>query len=121
MKPRLEARNAQTRYISYIVGFVLSIIATVLAYLIVVNHVWPMQTLIYVILGIAVLQLIVQAVFFLHIGRGSHWKFVTFLFTIMVLLIVVVGTLWIMHNLNYNMMRMTPEQMQLYMQQNEGI
>jgi cytochrome o ubiquinol oxidase operon protein cyoD len=121
MKPRLESRHSPIRYISYVVGFVLSIAATVIAYLIVVNHVWPMQMLVYVILIVAVMQLVVQVVFFLHIGRGSHWKFVTFLFAILVVLIIVIGTIWIMNNLNYNMMRMTPDQMNIYMQQNEGI
>jgi len=66
-------------------------------------------------------QLIVQMVFFLHIGRGSHWKAVTFVFTAIFVLIVVVGTIWIMNNLNYNMMDMSPTEMQQYMEHNEGI
>jgi len=121
MRPQLESRHSPTRYISYVVGFVLSVVATLMAYLIVVNHVWPMATLIYIILAIAVTQLIIQVVFFLHIGRGSHWRFVTFIFAILIVLIIVVGTIWIMNNLNYNMMRMTPAQQELYMQHNEGI
>lgn len=121
MKPRLESRHSPARYISYVVGYVLSIIATVMAYLIVVNHVWPIQSLLYIILGIAVVQLVIQVVFFLHIGRGSHWKLITFLFAILTVLIIVIGTIWIMNNLSYNMMKMTPSQENLYMQQNEGI
>ena len=80
-----------------------------------------MQTLVYIVLGVAVLQLVVQLVFFLHIGRGSALKAVTFAFAILVVLIVVVGSIWIMNNLNYSMMRMSPDQMQLYMHHNEGI
>ena len=123
MKPRirLDPRNSQTRYISYVVGFVLSILITLAAYIVVVKHLWPMQTLIYIVLGIAVVQLVVQLVFFLHIGRGSKWKFITFVFAILVVLIVVIGTIWIMDHLNYNMMQMSPDQMELYMHQNEGI
>jgi cytochrome o ubiquinol oxidase operon protein cyoD len=121
VKPRLDSRNSQTRYISYVVGFILSILITLAAYILVVKHLWPMQTLIYIVLGIAVVQLVVQLVFFLHIGRGSKWKFITFVFAILVVLIVVVGTIWIMNNLNYNMMQMSPDQMELYMHQNEGI
>jgi len=121
MSVRIEHRNSQTRYLSYIVGFILSILTTLAAYLVVVNHLWPMQTLVYIVLGIAVVQLIVQVVFFLHIGRGTHWKVVTFAFAILVILIVVVGTIWIMNNLDYNMMQMTPEQQQIYMLQHEGI
>ena len=117
----VEHRNADARYISYVVGFVLSILTTLAAYFVVVNHLWPMEIRVYIILGIAVLQLVVQSVFFLHIGRGSHWKLVTYLFAILVVLIVVVGTLWIMHNLDYNMMHMSPDQMVQYMKENEGI
>jgi cytochrome o ubiquinol oxidase operon protein cyoD len=77
--------------------------------------------LMYVVLGIAVVQLVIQAVFFLHIGRGSRLKLVTFAFAILIVLIVVVGSLWIMNNLDYNMMRLSPDQMKLYMHQHEGI
>jgi len=121
MSPRIEHRNSQTRYLSYIVGFILSILTTLAAYLAVVKQVWPMETLVYIVMGIAVVQLAVQAVFFLHIGRGSHWKVVTFAFAILVVLIVVVGSIWIMNNLDYNMMHMTPEQQHIYMLQHEGI
>jgi cytochrome o ubiquinol oxidase operon protein cyoD len=120
-KPLLETRHDEARYISYIVGFVLSVAATLIAYFFVVNHVWPKEMLIYVVLGIAVVQLVIQAVFFLHIGRGSQLKLVTFVFAILVVLIIAGGSIWIMNNLNYNMTRMTPDQMLLYMKQNEGI
>jgi cytochrome o ubiquinol oxidase operon protein cyoD len=123
MKPRitLEKRHESARYTSYIIGFVLSVAATLLAYFFVTHHVWPKDTLVYVVLGIAVVQLAIQAVFFLHIGRGSHLKLVTFAFAILVVLVLVVGSIWIMNHLNYNMMQMTPDQMQIYMHNNEGI
>ncbi|HWT39836.1 MAG TPA: cytochrome o ubiquinol oxidase subunit IV [Dongiaceae bacterium] len=120
-KLALEHRHSPVPYVSYVVGFVLSIIATVVAYLFVTHHLWPKETLIYVVLSIAVIQLVVQMVFFLHIGRGSHWKLITFSFTVLVVLIVVVGSIWIMDNLNYNMMRMTPHEIEQYMQNNEGL
>jgi len=120
-KPHIEHRHAPVPYISYVTGFVLSIIATLIAYFFVVNSTFPKETLITVVLIIAVVQLIVQMVFFLHIGRGSHWKAVTFVFTAIFVLIVVVGTIWIMNNLNYNMMDMSPTEMQQYMEHNEGI
>lgn len=120
-KPQLEHRSTPTRYKSYVVGFVLSIITTLMAYFIVINDLWSTQTLIIVVLVIAVIQLIVQVVFFLHMGRGSHWKLLTFIFTVLVVAIVVVGSIWIMDNLNYNMMHMTPEEMKQYMSENEGI
>ena len=121
IKAQLETRHHEAPYKSYVIGFILSVVATVIAYLLVVNEIWPKEMLIYIVMGIAVVQLVIQAVFFLHIGRGSRLKVVTFAFAILVVLIVVIGSLWITKNLNYNMMQMTPEQMQLYMLQNEGI
>ena len=120
-KPQLDHPHSQARYLSYVVGFVLSIATTLLAYFFVVYGLLPKELLIYVVLAIAIVQLVVQLVFFLHLGRGNRWKLMTFLFALLVVLVVVVGSLWIMHNLDYNMMQMSPEQMSEYMKANEGI
>lgn len=120
-KPELHTRNSAVPYKSYVVGFVLSVLTTLLAYFFVVNELWPKETLVYIVMAIAVVQLIVQVVFFLHIGRGSRWKLITFIFTILIVAIVVVGSIWIMDNLNYNMMDMTPQEQQQYMSEHEGI
>ena len=120
-KPQLHTRHSPSGYKSYVVGFVLSIITTLLAYVFVVNELWPPQALVYIVLAIAVVQLIVQMVFFLHLGRGSRWKALTFYFTLLIVAIVVVGTIWIMNNLDYNMMRMSPDEMKEYMHKNQGM
>lgn len=108
---------------SYATGFVFSVALTLLAYQAVVNHWLSGPALIGTVMGLAVLQLIVQLVFFLHLGSESkpRWNLVMFLFMLLVLVIIVGGSLWIMANLNYNMM-MTPEQMDEYMlkQSNKG-
>lgn len=108
---------------SYVTGFVLSVAVTLLAYAAVVNHWFAGILLVAVIMGLAVIQLVVQLVFFLHLGRESkpRWNLITFSFMLLVLIIIVGGSLWIMANLNYNMM-MTPEQMDEYMlkQSNKG-
>ncbi|MGH7218568.1 MAG: cytochrome o ubiquinol oxidase subunit IV [Candidatus Microsaccharimonas sp.] len=120
-KPTLATRDSQVPYISYVVGFILSVITTFIAYLFVVNDLWPSEILVPIVLGIAVVQLIVQMVFFLHIGRGSRWKGLTFIFTAVIILIVVGGTVWVMANLNYNMMDMSPDEQHKYMSEHEGI
>ncbi|OJU87777.1 cytochrome o ubiquinol oxidase subunit IV [Candidatus Saccharibacteria bacterium 49-20] len=120
-KPELHTRDSAVPYKSYVVGFILSVLTTLLAYFFVVNDLWPKETLVYIVMAIAVVQLIVQVVFFLHIGRGSRWKLMTFIFTILIVAIVVVGSIWIMDNLNYNMMDMTPQEQQQYMSEHEGI
>lgn len=120
-KPELHTRHSAVPYKSYVIGFILSVVTTLLAYFFVVNELWSKEALVYIVMAIAVVQLIVQVVFFLHIGRGSRWKLITFIFTLMVVIIVVVGSIWIMDNLNYNMMDMTPAEQRQYMSEHEGI
>jgi cytochrome o ubiquinol oxidase subunit IV len=101
---------------SYIIGFVLAVLLTLIAYMIVVNHLLSGMMLAVVLMCLAAVQLLVQLVFFLHLGRdkSSRWNVASFYFMLLVLVIVVGGSLWIMQNLNYNMM-MTPEQMNEFM------
>ena len=101
---------------SYIIGFVLAVILTLLAYFIVVNHLLSGFTLLATLMGLAAVQLLVQLVFFLHLGQDKKSRFnvASFYFMLMVLGILVIGSLWIMSNLNYNMM-MSPEDMNEYM------
>lgn len=109
----------------YAVGFILAVILTVAAYLLVVNHVLSGSALVAAIMGLAAVQLLVQLVFFLHFGRNedsdSKWHQAAFYFMLLILVVIVGGSLWIMANMNYNMM-MTPEQMNEYMttQSNKG-
>jgi cytochrome o ubiquinol oxidase operon protein cyoD len=91
---------------SYILGFILSIIMTIIPYYVVVNHSFS-NVIIYVVISIfAILQLLIQLVFFLHLGSESkpRWNLTVFLFILLIVGILVVGSLWIMYNLDYNMM-----------------
>lgn len=90
-------------YKSYITGFLLSLGLTLAAYFAVVNHV---ALTLWVITGLAMVQLVVQLIFFLHLGQGEdgRWNFAVFLSTVGIVFILVIGTIWIMNHLNYNMM-----------------
>ncbi len=113
--------NGAIRYRSYVIGFVLSVVTTLVAYFLVVTGSLPAWSAVYVVMAIAVVQLIVQVMYFLHIGRGSKWKLRTFIFTLIVVIIIVAGSVWIMENLNYNMMDMSPHEQQKYMNEHEGL
>ncbi|MCC2625002.1 MAG: cyoD [Burkholderiales bacterium] len=92
--------------ISYIVGFILSIVLTLIPYYLVVNHVLPTEMGYIAIAVLAVLQLLVQLIFFLHLSLAPEGRntLLSFIFTVIVLFILVAGTLWIMYNMNVNMM-----------------
>ena len=91
---------------SYLTGFLLSILLTLVAYFIVVEHVFSSRILIYTIIGLGILQMLIQLLFFLHLGQEPkpYWNCQLFLFMITILLIIVIGSLWIMENLRYNVM-----------------
>lgn len=91
---------------SYTVGFALSLIFTVIPFVMVMQKVVSGTALVALLLGFAVVQFLIQAVFFLHLGSETkpRWKLITLLFAVVVVAIVVIGSLWIMYNLNYYMM-----------------
>ncbi len=90
---------------SYVTGFVMSILLTLLPYFIVVKHLLSGYMLVAAIVCFGVAQLLVQLVFFLHLSpkAKAKWNLIALVFTGLIVLILVVGTLWIMNNLNYNM------------------
>jgi len=91
---------------SYIVGFLLSLLFTFIPYKLVVDQTITGTSLLTTILAFAFLQMLVQIVFFLHIGRGPkpRWNLYFFVATFGVILMVVVGSIFIINNLHYNMM-----------------
>ena len=92
-------------YQSYTVGFVSSILLTLVSFYLVAYSALPPNTL-YVVVGVfAITQLFTQLVFFLHLNTHSKatWNLLSFLFTLVVVLILVIGTMWIMYNLYANM------------------
>lgn len=105
-----------------ITGYVLALSLTLTAYFVVVNHWYSDFWAMVVIFALAITQLVVQLVFFLHFGKESRprWNLTAFWFMLIFLIIIVAGSIWIMNSLNYNMMQMTPEQMDLYMQDQSG-
>lgn len=105
---------------AYIVGFILSLIFTVIPYYLVVNKVIAGNALIATILGVAVWQMAIQMVFFLHLGRGPKplYNIVFFFATAGVILLTIGASLFIMHNLYRNM---SPEEMVRKQAQEENI
>jgi cytochrome o ubiquinol oxidase operon protein cyoD len=62
-----------------------------------------------VVIALAVLafaQILVHLVCFLHMNTASsqRWNVMAFSYTVLTALILIVGTLWVMHNVSMNMM-----------------
>lgn len=91
---------------SYVIGFLLSLVFTFIPYYLVVNKTVSGTVLLVTILGFAVLQMIVQILFFLHLGRGPKplYNVIFFISTVGAILVVVGGSIIITNNLHYNML-----------------
>lgn len=90
---------------AYVVGFILSLVFTFIPYYLVTQKIMSGTTLIITILGIALLQMVIQLFFFLHLGRGPKplYNIVFFFATAGVIVITVGASLFIMDNLYRNM------------------
>lgn len=105
----------------YYIGFFGAATLTILAYLSVRLEWYDATTTAIFVLVLAIIQFAVQVYYFLHLRGESkpRWKSWTFVYSMAMMLVVVVGSLWVMYNLNYRM-GMTGEQMETYMlKQNE--
>lgn len=116
---RSQATSGAT-YMSYIAGFVLSILCTLGAYELVVQRSFSKWTIVYLVAGLALAQFVIQMLLFLHLGheKSPRWKLLVFGSMVTLVAILVLGSLWIMHNLNYHMM--SPEQINTYMENQDG-
>ncbi|POR52195.1 cytochrome bo3 quinol oxidase subunit 4 [Paraburkholderia eburnea] len=90
----------------YLAGFILAVVLTAASFWVVLNGGFPRETALLGLAALAVVQIVVHLVFFLHMNTssGQRWNVTAFGFTVMTVLIVVVGTLWVMHNVSMNMM-----------------
>ena len=97
----------------YVTGFVLSVILTAIPFWLVMAKVFANPTVtIWIILGFAMVQIYVHMVFFLHMTSKAEggWTWMSLLFTLVLLVITLSGSIWIMYHLNTNTMPLTPEQ-----------
>lgn len=92
---------------SYTVGFILSLVLTVLSFGCVMSGALPQHLVVPGIVALCVVQLLVQLAFFLHMSAapGQRSNLSIGVFTLLIIAIVVVGSLWVMHNMNLYMMQ----------------
>ena len=97
----------------YVTGFVLSVVLTAIPFWLVMGKVFANSTItIFVILALAMIQIYVHMVFFLHMTSKAEggWTWMSLIFTLVLLVIALSGSLWIMYHLKANTMPLTPEQ-----------
>jgi cytochrome o ubiquinol oxidase operon protein cyoD len=100
--------SVRLRVLGYVVGLALAVLLTATSFFIAgTNLVWQPSIPIAVIV-LAIAQMGVHLVFFLHITTGpdNTNNVLALAFGVLIVLLVICGSLWIMANLNHNMMPM---------------
>jgi cytochrome o ubiquinol oxidase operon protein cyoD len=91
----------------YMTGFVLSVILTAIPFWLVMGKVFDKSsTTAMVILLFAAVQIVVHMIYFLHMNAKSEggWTMLALIFTLVLVVITLSGSLWVMYHLNHNMM-----------------
>ena len=107
--PGVEDYEPSASYLSYTVGFGLAILATVVSFVVSqTDLLWPPGIAVGLVV-LAVAQIGVHLVFFLHLGSGpdNTNNILALAFGVFIVLLVIAGSIWIMANLHANMMEMS--------------
>ncbi|CAG2131548.1 hypothetical protein LMG19282_00513 [Cupriavidus campinensis] len=91
----------------YLTGFVLSVFLTAIPFWLVMGDVFDKtSTTAAVILLLGAVQIVVHMIFFLHMNARSEggWNMLSLIFTLVLVVITLAGSLWVMFHLNSNMM-----------------
>lgn len=91
----------------YLTGFVLAAILTIIPFWIVMHGgLGKSSTTALVVLTLGAVQIVVHMIYFLHMNSKSEggWNMLALVFTIVLVVITLSGSIWIMYHLNSNMM-----------------
>ena len=106
--PGVEEHEPTASYLSYTAGLALAIIATIASFIVAqTNLLWPPGIPVGLIV-LALAQIGVHLVFFLHLGSGpdNTNNILALAFGVLIVFLVITGSIWIIANLNANMMPM---------------
>lgn len=90
----------------YVTGFILAVVLTAIPFYLVMNKsIESSATMGFVLLGIAAVQVVVHMIYFLHMDGKVQggWSMLAMMFTIMVVMVMLSGSLWVMYHMNHNM------------------
>jgi cytochrome o ubiquinol oxidase operon protein cyoD len=104
--PGVEEQEPTANYLSYTAGLGLAVLLTIASFVVAqTNLLWPPGIPVGLIV-LAFAQIGVHLVFFLHLGSGpDHTNNILALaFGVLTVFLVITGSIWIIANLNANMM-----------------
>lgn len=91
----------------YMTGFILSVILTAIPFWMVMTGALDSKVAMAIsVMVLAAVQIVVHMIFFLHMNHKSEggWTLMALIFTLVLVVITLSGSLWVMYHLNTNMM-----------------
>ena len=98
----------------YMTGFLLSVVLTAIPFWLVMGKVFPApHVTVAIVVAFAVVQILVHMVYFLHLNTSAEggWNMLALIFTAVLVVIALSGSLWVMYHMNVNMMPMSAQDM----------
>jgi cytochrome o ubiquinol oxidase operon protein cyoD len=110
----LHQEHDQGSMKSYVTGFILAVILTAIPFALVMGKTFSSSsTTAVVLLVFAAVQIVVHMIYFLHMNTHSEggWSILALIFTTMLVVITLSGSLWVMYHMNKNMMPVSAHEM----------
>jgi cytochrome o ubiquinol oxidase operon protein cyoD len=98
----------------YMTGFLLSVVLTAIPFwLVMAGPLQDKQLTIIIIIAFAIVQILVHMIYFLHMNTSSEggWNMLALIFTVVLVVITLSGSLWVMYHMNANMMPLSVHDM----------
>ncbi len=110
-----DAAEAHGSLRDYAIGFLLSVVLTAIPFWLVMTQPFAAGTTAALIIGFAVVQMVVHMIYFLHMNGKVEggWTMMALIFTLIIVAIMLIGSLWVMFHLNANMMPMPHDMSQM--------
>jgi cytochrome o ubiquinol oxidase operon protein cyoD len=106
--PGTDVHGSAGPWSSYLTGFVLAAALTAASFWLATGHMLTPASLVAALVVLAIGQMLVHLIFFLHITTAPAQKtnILALLVTLLIIGLMVIGSLWIMSQLNVHMMPM---------------
>jgi cytochrome o ubiquinol oxidase operon protein cyoD len=110
---RINAQEPAAGLVGYILGFVLAILLTIASFAAAQSGLIYGPAIISALVVLAIAQMGVHLVFFIHLTTGpdNTNNVLALAFGVFIVVLVVLGSVWIITHLNHNMMPMNGVQM----------
>jgi cytochrome o ubiquinol oxidase subunit IV len=104
--PGVEHEESTANFLSYTAGLVLAILLTIISFIVSQTHLLWSPGIPVGLVVLAFAQIGVHLVFFLHLGSGpdNTNNILALAFGVLIVFLVITGSIWIIANLNANMM-----------------